>query len=807
MTMDVHPKMSWIPAVLYCLGLVLAAEQFGLLAHPTYSLLAMICLSSGMGFRLVPGWKGRFGLFMTSIAAAGILLTTLPLPVRFFPLAISFSALARIRNRQGSEASAESLLAMTCALFGIYQFSISQSPLIWHLRENVATLISLKASIQHAFHVGPTYLSFDLLMLVLLAAGARFLRGGRARPSLITAAAGVGLLAMFTSLMASISLLADSDSAFASMARTSLGWLHPVSYGWLAALLLSFPVIWLIRNPYELRSDPRSPGWLFGTAVLFAALAPLFLYVAPPDLGTERTPRIALLEKGFLNWARPRPEIHGPGTVGMLGMLPHFLETKGFEAERIAEINPESLNDFDALVIINQTDPLPPESKAAIDTFVRSGGGLLVLGDHTTWRHEQVLINEPLHEHSIAFNFDNAEFFAGGWVHSNRFWSHSILKGIDDFENNAGIVVGASLAISYPAVPLVVGQYGFSDPGEVTAVDRGYMGNRKHDAGERLGDLVLAAIQDVDQGRLAVVGDTSSFANGILTSAWPFVSQLFDWLVSDARAAPHTTLEILALLGFLSLIVAWSRLSARSPVEVCFLALFFGAMISSGSFAGRNQAFQSKPLDPDTRSDAFPIAVIDHSHLTRGSREGVRDDGYSGLATNLMREDYLPLQVRNFDRELVSSAELVVICSPGRAYSFHEVELLDAFVQAGGELLLCLGRDDRPTAQSLLKFWNLNISDVPFGRDQAWSSISNHGLSTFEAWEVEGAPALIHHRHPENGTRALAVRKPVGKGHVTLIGDGHFFRDKNLETREGPAKANVKFLREYVALVRKGSRP
>jgi len=55
-----------------------------------------------------------------------------------------------------------------------------------------------------------------------------------------------------------------------------------------------------------------------------------------------------------------------------------------------------------------------------------------------------------------------------------------------------GALIGLFLLdIRYPGAPLVIGGYGYSDPGEPANEQRGYLGNMDYDPGEPLGNLLV----------------------------------------------------------------------------------------------------------------------------------------------------------------------------------------------------------------------------------------------------------------------------------------------------------------------------
>ena len=100
--------------------------------------------------------------------------------------------------------------------------------------------------------------------------------------------------------------------------------------------------------------------------------------------------------------------------------------------------------------------------------------------------------------------------------------SHPATAGIDDLRNRFGFQLGSSIRTRWPARPVLVGRWGWSDPGSDAVVT----GGSYYNAGEQLGDLVLAAEQPFGQGRVFVLGDTSPLQNDMLANAYPFVGRL-----------------------------------------------------------------------------------------------------------------------------------------------------------------------------------------------------------------------------------------------------------------------------------------
>ncbi len=155
-------------------------------------------------------------------------------------------------------------------------------------------------------------------------------------------------------------------------------------------------------------------------------------------------------------------------------------------------------------MMINLDREIPQDELEAIWDFVAEGGSLLLLGDHTFYKHgvKRIILNDILEPYDIRYNFDSADWFVGGWLHSYQYASHPITVGMRDDMNDVGSVIGASLYAKPPAFPLVIGKYGYSDPGnELDGGQRGYLGNLNYDPGEPMGDVRALCCPALREGK------------------------------------------------------------------------------------------------------------------------------------------------------------------------------------------------------------------------------------------------------------------------------------------------------------------
>ncbi len=533
--------------------------------------------------------------------------------------------------------------------------------------------------------------------------------------------------------------------------------------------------------------------------------------------------KVALYKEGFLNWMTPNHQMYGSRSAGMFGNLPLLCERMGWRAEIIPNIDRETLADFDLLCLMNLKDPLPPDAPQAIWEFVERGGSLLSLGDHTFYKHDgRLIINDPIRPANIRYAFDSAYYFIGGWLHSIRYRPHPTTAGLADRTNEAGCVVGASLDIRYPAAPVIIGKWGWSDPGDDAAVQQGYMGNSRFDRGEPLGDLVLVAAQNVGRGRVIVVGDTSGFVNAIQAQTWPFTHRVFWWLGGGGRAGLPFWRDVLGL-GLLAAVFALvlrstqpstsrrgypggmsptrpptddtvdaarrAASNAGTTIERGGARIFFALPVAAAALylAGwaSNRALASLHSPPALSGR---VACVDLSHVGLHSVEGWRDNGISGVYLNLMREGFFAIGLPSFDDRQIFASDLFVTIAPTRPYAPGEVDALRRFLEGGGTVLAAVGYEQRAGAQTLLDLGGLRLANRPLGRSATYVPGAPVVPQFWNAWPVLGGDAMVTLRN-----EPVIVQKRIGRGRLVVVGDTHFFFNRNLETEDGGNVANIRF--------------
>ena len=592
-----------------------AAGSVGLLAHALERALTLGLLAVAVLVLPFPSKRAR-SLLVRSTAAtiAAVLMIASSQPV------VNISAVALLLAFLASLFSGRDRSVLLSASVGVtalalYRLAYTTIPLVWMAADSLGHGLGRLAGLlsSRPLNVGATFAGLDYLvvMLALWAAWTTMAGGPRATRAaygLIGIVAGhfgyLIALSYVPDLLAAVPRPHAQDSwSWAGLFYKAVPWNVPVlacaihllvgaalfrwsawtpQNGWQppAKLARSDAVgrylLMLLRAHYKpkpsaLRLPPgRNPrsAIISPFIVVAAVLLPVVtaLYPFPPDLQSKK---IVFYEKGFLNWLKPTHGSYGRLGSGMYGMLPVFLESLGARSVISKDLSEEDLREADALVLIFPDQPWAEGQLDRIWGFVRRGGSLLVLGEHTTRdRDGSSRFNDVLSPTDMRVAFDCATFAVGGWLQSYEAMIHPTTAGIPDDRNQLGIVIGGSLQTGRRARPIAVGRWGWSDLGDEGS-SRAMIGNERYDPGEKLGDLLLAAEQPVGKGKVIAFGDTSSFTNGINVGSHVFTSRLFAYLANGSARAHALWRQLLGLL----LGAAILGLLIRGPNERTILLL------------------------------------------------------------------------------------------------------------------------------------------------------------------------------------------------------------------------------------------
>jgi hypothetical protein len=717
--------------------------------------------------------------------------------------------------------------AATVAAFGVYTFARTAVPWAWLAADNFGRSVSSVGSllVRKPLNTGATFAGVDFLFVTTLfwIGCLAHTRPPRLARALYGFAAIVVAQLLYLTVLAFVpDVLQFSDPRLAILDE-ALPWNAPALLGLIDLAVMAAMIRWSIWiPPFERRRASRAPlailarlGIGAASVTLAVVLPALAVLHEKPSTLTGR--KMVFYEKGFLNWMKPEHGSYGRYSVGMYGMLPEFLGSLGAQCVISPDLSEADLKEADALVLLFPKDPWADGQLDRIHDFVRAGGSLLLMGDHTEADPNGGgnRFNEVLAPTNMRIRFDSALFAVGGWLDSYEPLYHPITIGIRQDRNQFGVVTGASVAARWPARPLLVGRWGWNDRGDPANTASALLGNRRYDPGERLGDTVLAAEQRLGRGRIIAFGDTSSVQNGISVNSHVFTSRLFAYLSGKTDAQPWT-IQLLCLALAIALIV----LLVRRPGGTRSALVALGLTASLAVCLSRTA--QATEVLPDGRSHTpNNLAYIDASHLEAYSGESWRPDGIGGLELTLMRNGYVALSLPKLTAARLERAGLLISIAPSRPFALEEQRIVEKFVRDGGVFMMMVGYDRSAGSAALLQRFGFDFGTGD-GREP---EPMGHFKSPYQETKDHRVYVRFHAGWPircddpnvgadptgvvcGQGNHPVLIVRPLGKGKVVLVGDTAFAMNVNLENENGEPfeglRENADFWRWWLSLLRGG---
>jgi hypothetical protein len=726
--------------------------------------------------------------------------------INLFTFVIVFGAVTATQPKVFRSLLNRTLLSVF--LFALFKLFVEFNPYAYFTADKLSWGLSRLASkvFFQDLNIGMSVSGFDqiFLFLVWYIAWLRSEKLSTKKQAIFPIVAALAIYGIYLAVLSHGALFSsyvvDDPNWAASSLNLFLRWLFPWHLQSVLSLFYCAIIYDLAANSTSTRHEASSAlGRRFSPLVarhgtplgLFCAFALVLLSCFYPTRASLANKEIVFNKDGFLNWLKPEHGDYGHLSIGMYGMLPDYLRSMGAVFKHTESYSENDLKDADLLVLIYPNEPWQPGQLERIWDYVQNGGNLLLLGEHTVQEADGgSRINEVLEPTSIRLNFDSSMFTVGGWLMSYDTAAHPATIGLKDDRNQLGFVVGATLETGFPAKPLIRGRWGWADPGDSRTPSM--MGNNRYDPGERLGDLTLAAEQNLGKGRVFVLSDTSTFSNGLLIGNHDFPSRLLAYLAQErprwiSNAARYSLMTLaIFLLACLTLLGEPEKM-----IRACSMGLTLLIIFASTYTYHAGKLAPSRPA-PDQGSSRH-IAYIDSSHINSFSSESWREDGVMGLCLNLMRNNFLVFTLPEFDKEKISQADLLIIITPLREYSVKEIASIRDFVEKGGTLIVTVGYDQSKPSASLLRefeFSSAQHDEIPvpsgFFKTPYLNAGSHYAYARLHAgWPIYSDTPHHIKRAFGHDDAAVMLERSFGNGYVIFIGDGGFALNKNLEHENG----------------------
>jgi hypothetical protein len=556
---------------------------------------------------------------------------------------------------------------------------------------------------------------------------------------------------------------------------------------WVMLGLLAVPVFLAWRwvqplaaspNPPLAASQPAPRARLAGAAALVllsGGLATLAVGWAPP--GARQAGRVCFVERHSTWEPTTRPydttwygEDASYNYAAAYDYLGQYYEmSRLLESDRIDD---DSLAGIDVLVVKTPTARYARDEVAAVVRFVRRGGGLLLIGDHTNVFDSGTFLNDLARCFGFALRHDQLLGLAASPYdqHYVRPWTaHPIVQHLPpmDFAISNSVDPGRSFgraAIRNTGLWSMLPEYRHSN----------YMPVPQQVPEMRYGAFIQTWATRQGAGRVLAFTDSTIFSNFCVYQPGKIelLRDMVEWLNHRGGFEPLPWLLPLALLPLTAGL--WVA-RGRGDAWMLLLAAGLCGWALGGTTAGAmNRRAMPVPDAPRPMTQVVIDRTVSRAPLSKGAFTVGDGAGYGLL------EQWIPRLGGCFTRRQrgldALRGEMLIVITPDGAVTDEFREALTGYVAGGGKLLVIDSPENSSTtANSLL--WPFGLSML---HDRAWRGTlaldgTWPGIEVERAWEVTGGEPVAR-----LGQRPVGAMARHGEGIVLAVGFGSVFNDTRM---------------------------
>jgi hypothetical protein len=433
------------------------------------------------------------------------------------------------------------------------------------------------------------------------------------------------------------------------------------------------------------------------------------------------------------------------------------------------EITSDILQEYDILILKTPNMYSQTEVEAIVG-FVKNGGGLYVIGDHSNFAGTSTSLNEITRNFGIQFVFDSVNSAEGRLsIYKRGKITHPCAKYMPEFDFLTSCSISAP-----PTAGRIIPGYGLNaEPGEYAST--GFFRETRRDlpilaTDRKWGIFHQCVAAQYGKGRIVAFADSTTISNFRIffggtdamvigsmewlnhSNQFRYVTKIF-WVAglvcAGAGVYVFSTLEKKKQFGSLLLVV-------------CMLGL--GSSISVVVFAPA--LYDYVPAEYYSWEDTV---CFDRSHSSEIVDSGNREGEYSVFLIWTQRVGLVP-SIENSLEACAEKGKTIIIVDPvTKNFSYEDVELLKEHVQNGGNVLMMVNQSSVLGLNVIAEF-GLEIEDIRKPQDAE----EDQNQNPFVAWgpSVKGGEAI-----KTVGDRVILARVQYGNGFFVLCTISHIFKN------------------------------
>jgi len=452
---------------------------------------------------------------------------------------------------------------------------------------------------------------------------------------------------------------------------------------------------------------PNAMGAGLAAVVTWCVLAALFLLPSGP-----RKSGAILFDEGHGEWESASTpmdtEQYGLATTYNYASLADWLSYYGVVGDLTGRIREESLEDCSILILKTPSLPYSSEEIDVMEGFVRRGGALFVIGDHTNVFGTTTVLNPVLKRFGLALNYDST-YRLGRGSFTTYVPTMPCLNPITQRVTEFDFLTSCSIRSPLSCYRLMADARILSTQADYGTED--FFPEEHYTLRAEFGEFTQAALATHGAGRVLLFTDSTCFSNfSVFMDGYP--SFLMATVAVLSHVNPNISIRLVGLfLGVVGLVLLglWSFAHRSVPA----LGLVIGVLLGWSTFYLSACLVHEAAYPQVEPSKSVPYVYFDyeysdisiepqpgHAPTYDASRE------YDTFFVWTQRVARVPQLVEGRNRRGVLSGYPYIVIDPRPDIDAAFLDWIRGYVERGGTLVLMdrCNRDRSGSSELLSKF-------------------------------------------------------------------------------------------------------
>lgn len=471
-----------------------------------------------------------------------------------------------------------------------------------------------------------------------------------------------------------------------------------ISFLPLVAIFAYFYPTKRIENFLEIPTFSVTKQHLIRYGIMCLCFLSIFLSLGTEDPGTAKSGKV-LIDEFHSNWEWTtlpfNKENYGKKTTYnyycFRTWLNHYYHVS---VNTDQELTQELLSQYATLIIKTPTSAFSETELSTIQQFVRGGGGLFLIGDHTNLYGMTTYINPVSERFGITFLPDATFELNSGAASVYQpppLFAHPTVHHIQKFKFMTSCTLSAPLLRSRT---IMRGSKLGREGADYSHIN--FFGNIKADINDEYGIFIQATARKYGKGRVVAFSDSTVFSN--FSMFFEGKPELAIGIMDFLNRTNSTTYKVVTIvlltgsaLGLLLILLEFKRnpLSAPLSITLTSLVLLFAIFIGNGVSGGLNAFNYRKPRPhTDYTRVCFDQSISDY-RLPDIIESKVSDAEFcfDAFYTSVQRLGHYPALARTI-KSAIDLSQVVVVINPRKLLDERELSQIQRFLQKGGSLLV-----------------------------------------------------------------------------------------------------------------------